>query len=100
MPFETAPKAGIADLVPAPFTPPVIEGNAVSCVGRVYTHGRPGLLESLVAAGQEILAAPAALKVKIGDGPRRFALAGDAPTLTARGQGQGRLSAGIHRPRG
>ncbi len=42
MPFETAPKAGAEDLVPAPFTPPVIAGNSVSCVGRVYTHGTGG----------------------------------------------------------
>ena len=64
MPFETAPKAGAKDLVPAPFTPPAIEGNAVSCVGRVYAHGAAGLLQSLVAAGKEILAAPATVKIK------------------------------------
>ena len=64
MPFETAPKAGTEDFVPAPFTPPMIAGNSVSCVGRVYTHGTGGLLESLVADGKEILAAPATLKVK------------------------------------
>jgi hypothetical protein len=87
MPFENAPKAGLTDLVPAPFTPPTIGQESVACVGRSYTHGRAGLLESLVAAGQELLAAPATLKVKIGDGPA-VSLAGEPPTLTARGKGQ------------
>ena len=41
MPFETAPKAGVADLVPAPFTPPVVRDRSISCVGRTYTHGSP-----------------------------------------------------------
>jgi len=87
MPFESAPRAGVADLVPPPFTPPAIGQGSIACTGRTYTHGRAGLLESLVAAGKELLAAPAALKVKIGDGPA-VALAGDAPTLAPRGKGQ------------
>ena len=86
MPFETAAKAGIADLVPAPFTPPVIRDQTVACIGRIYRHGAAGLLESLVAAGKELLAAPAALKVKVGDGPA-VSLVGDTPRLTARGIG-------------
>ncbi len=87
MPFENAPKAGLADLVPAPFAPPTIGHGSVSCIGRTYAHGRAGLLESLIAAGQELLAAPAALKVKIGDGPA-VSLAGGSPKLTAQGKGQ------------
>ena len=87
MPFEQAPKAGVADLVPAPFTPPVIGPGSITCIGRTYAHGRAGLLESLVAAGEELLAAPAALKAQIGDGPA-VALAGGPPTLAARGKGQ------------
>lgn len=86
MPFETAAKAGIADIVPAPFTPPAIAGNAVACVGRVYTHGTAGLLQSLVAGGKEILAAPATLNVKTGAG-NTVALTGGRPTLKAQGRG-------------
>ena len=88
MPFETAPKAGTADIVPPPFTPPTIgHETSVACIGRTYSHGPRGLLESLVAADQELLAAPATLKVKIGDGPA-VSLAGDTPNLTARRKGQ------------
>ena len=87
MPFETAPRAGLSDLVPPPFTPPSISGSAVSCVGRVYTHGSAGLLESLVAAGNELLAAPATLQVRTGTQPT-IALRGGAPSLTPRGKGQ------------
>jgi hypothetical protein len=87
MSFESGPKAGVADLVPAPFTPPAIGQGRITCIGRTYAHGRAGLLESLIAAGQELLAAPASLKVKVGDGPA-VALAGDTPTLTAHGKGQ------------
>jgi hypothetical protein len=87
MPFETAPPAGVADLVSPPFTPPKIGQDSIACIGRTYTHGRQGLLESLVAAGRELLAAPATLKVKVGD-QAAVALAGDAPTLAAHGKGQ------------
>ena len=87
MPFENAPQAGMSDLVPTPFTPPAVRGNAVSCVGRVYTHGPAGLLEGLVAAGQELLAAPATLQVRIG-GAKAVALVGNEPRLKARGRGQ------------
>jgi hypothetical protein len=87
MPFEKAAKQGIGDLVPAPFTPPVIQGSSVSCIGRTYSHGADGLLVGLVAAGKELLAAPAALKVKTGSGPA-VALQGNTPTLKPRGRGQ------------
>ena len=87
MPFENAPQAGMSDLVPTPFTPPAVRGNAVSCVGRVYTHGPAGLLEGLVAAGQKLLAAPATLQVRIG-GAKAIALVGNEPRLKARGRGQ------------
>ena len=87
MPFEKAPPAGVADIVPAPFTPPAIGPKSIACIGRTYFHGQHGLLESLVAADQELLAAPAALKVKIGDGPA-VSLTGGTPTLTAHGKGQ------------
>jgi hypothetical protein len=87
MPFETAPKAGTADIVPRPFTPPVIERNTVSCVGRVYGHGTAGLLESLVAAGRQILAAPAVLKVGSG-AAGAVALTGGEPTLKPVGRGK------------
>ena len=98
--FEKAPKAGLEDLVPAPFTPPTIaplaprgrgvggEG-AIGCVGRTYAHGSKGLLMSLIAADQEMLAAPATLRVKIGDRPP-IALEGDRPTIVP--QGKGRVS--------
>ena len=95
---RTAPKAGLADLVPAPFTPPTIGHGSVSCIGRTYAHGRAGLLESLIAAGQELLAAPAALKVKIGDGPA-VSLAGGSPKLTAQRKRASRLPADVFRPR-
>jgi hypothetical protein len=85
--FEKAPQAGVADIVPAPFAPPAIGSGSVACVGRTYSHGQHGLLESLVAADQELLSAPAALKVKIGDGPA-VSLAGGTPILTAHGKGQ------------
>ena len=87
MPFEKAPPAGLADLVPPPFTPPTIGQGRIACIGRTYAHGGKGLLESLVAADRELLAAPATLKVKIGD-QAALALAGDTPTLTAHGKGQ------------
>ena len=87
MPFEKVPQAGVADIVPPPFTPPIIKSNSIACVDRTYVHGQHGVLESLVAADQELLAAPAALKVKIGDGPT-VSLTGGTPTLTARGKGQ------------
>ena len=59
MPFETAPKPGLSDLVVPPFTPPVIRRDAVSVWGRTYQHGPDGLLESLEAADKIILAGPA-----------------------------------------
>ncbi|MGA2031375.1 MAG: hypothetical protein ABSG68_03895, partial [Thermoguttaceae bacterium] len=87
MPFEKAPKAGVDDLLPSPFTPPVVRAGTVSCVGRTYGHGAAGLLTSLVAAEREILASPAVFRVKVGDGPAT-ALRGDVPTLRSRGKGQ------------
>lgn len=59
MPFETAPKPGLSDIVVPPFTPPVIERDAVSVWGRTYQHGKDGLLENLEAANTNILAGPA-----------------------------------------
>lgn len=64
MPFEKTPPAGIEDIVPAPFTSPVVEGNSISCVGRTYTHGTSGLLEGIHAGGKEILAAPVTLRIE------------------------------------
>ena len=58
MPFETAPKPGLSDIVVPPFTPPVIGRDAVSVWDRTYHHGKGGLVESLTAAGEEILAWP------------------------------------------
>ncbi len=64
MPFEKTPPAGIEDIVPAPFTRQLVEGNSISCVGRTYTHGTSGLLEGINAGGKEILAAPVTLRIE------------------------------------
>ena len=87
MPFETAPRAGLSDLVVPPFTPPVVDGASVSCWGRTYRHGAGGLIEQLTAAGEDLFARPAALVAKTGDGAA-IALAGGKPELLPRGKGQ------------
>ena len=87
MPFETAPRPGLSDLVVPPFTPPVVDGPELACWGRRYRHGGGGLVEQITAAGQPLLARPAAIVARVGDGPA-VTLTGDAPKLTARGRGQ------------
>jgi hypothetical protein len=87
MPFEKAPRQGIEDVVPPPFTPPAIQGNAVSCVGRTYVHSPGGLLAGVTTAGKELLAAAATLNVQTTAGGPSVALRGNAPTLKARGKG-------------
>ena len=82
MPFETAPRAGLSDVVVPPFTPPVIERNAISVWGRTYRHGESGLLESLAAADHEILARP--VRFVAGSTP----LLGGEVTLKKAGHGQ------------
>ncbi|MGD0088874.1 MAG: glycoside hydrolase domain-containing protein [Planctomycetota bacterium] len=87
MDFEKAPQTGLSDIVVPPFTPPVIEKASVSCWGRTYRHGVEGLLASLVAADKELLAGPARLVAKIGEG-QPVALAGQPPVLKPLGQGK------------
>ena len=87
MPFEKAARAGLSDLVPPPFVEPAIRDGAVSCVGRVYAHGDFGLLESIVAAGKDLLAAPAAFRARVGAGTASL-LVGGTPRLARRGKGQ------------
>jgi hypothetical protein len=86
MPFEKAAKAGLSDIVIPPFTPPVIDGTSVSCWGRTYKHGEDGLLESLIAAGQDLLTGPATFKAVLDDG-KTVTLTGDKPQLTPHGNG-------------
>ena len=87
MPFEQAPRAGLSDVVVPPFTPPFIKGPAISCWGRTYVHGQGGLLEHLVAAGEDILARPAAIVARTTDG-KAVTLAGARPQLSTQGKGR------------
>jgi hypothetical protein len=86
MPFEKAPKAGLSDIVIPPFTAPTIAGSAVSCWNRTYKHGPDGLLESLIAANDNLLARPATFKAILANG-QSATLTGDAPTLKPHGIG-------------
>ena len=87
MPFEKAARAGLSDIVISPFTPPVITGTSVSCWGRTYGHGSRGLLEKLIAANDDLLAAPAVFKAVLGDGAT-VTLTGEEPRLSPQGKGK------------
>jgi len=87
MPFEKAERAGLSDIVIPPFTPPQISGTSVACWNRTYRHGTGGLLESLIAADDDLLAKPATFKAVLGDGTA-VTLTGDAPELKSHGTGQ------------
>jgi hypothetical protein len=86
MPFEKADRAGLSDIVIPPFTPPQIDGSSVSCWGRTYKHGNDGLLQSLVAAGDDLLVKPATFKAVLGDGST-VTLVGDPPELKPHNKG-------------
>ena len=88
MPFESAPRPGLSDLVVPPFTPPVVKRASVACWNRVYGHGRNGLLESLTAAEEELLARPAQFLVRTGTESARMPLKGTKPILTPIGKGR------------
>jgi Family of unknown function (DUF6067) len=86
MPFEKADPAGYSDIVIPPFTPPMIDGASVSCWGRTYKHGADGLLESLIAADDDLLLKPAAFIATLGDG-KTVTLTGDTPQLKPHSKG-------------
>ncbi len=87
MPFETAPRAGLSDIVIAPFTAPRINGATIECWNRRYQHGPDVLLQQLFAAGENLLAGPAVFKARINHGPLTV-LRGDGPQLTPLGKGK------------
>ena len=88
MPFETAPKAGTADLVPAPFTPPVIAGNCHLLRGTgLYSRlRRPSAKPGRRRAGNSCRPCHAENQDPA-HGPA-VALAGGRLTLKARGRGK------------
>ncbi len=85
--FETAPKAGLSDMIVAPFTKPKLSRLAVSCWGRTYRHGAEGLFVGLDAAGEDILAEPVRFMAAT-NGGRPAPLKGGKVTLKTLGQGQ------------
>ena len=55
-------RVGIADAVPAPWTPLQVDGTAVKPWGRVYRFGRSPLPAEVVTRDASVLAGPVALK--------------------------------------
>lgn len=60
---------GLDDEVVAPYTPLVVEGQTVRCLGRSVTFAETGLPGSITSGSHEILAAPMAMVVQTGEGP-------------------------------
>jgi hypothetical protein len=60
---------GLDDEVVAPYTPLVVHGRTVACLGRQVTFGPTGLPESVRSMDREILARPMNLVVETGQGP-------------------------------
>lgn len=56
---------GITDEIPTPYRPVKVSGNRVEIVERSYVLGDGGLPKSIVAAGQEMLAQPMALRAVV-----------------------------------
>ncbi|MEK6793783.1 MAG: glycoside hydrolase domain-containing protein [Spirochaetota bacterium] len=54
---------GCSEKVPSPWTPIVVEGNSVKCIGREYRLSGFGLPASIVTRGAEVLASPVMLSV-------------------------------------
>ncbi|MBQ7403797.1 MAG: hypothetical protein IJW05_10195 [Lentisphaeria bacterium] len=54
---------GFSHETPAPWTKPIAGKNEFSCWGRTYKFGGKGLISSIVAKDQELLAAPITLKI-------------------------------------
>lgn len=84
-PFETAPPVGVSDIIVAPFTDPLLNGNDASVWGRTYHHGTDGLLTQITAADEDLLASPMTLSVRAGNGELAV-LKGDGPKLTPDGK--------------
>ena len=61
---------GMDDIVPAPFTPVEVEGDAIRCWGREYRFASgSGFPTQIVTRGKEILGAPPALALSTTNGP-------------------------------
>ncbi len=59
----TEQNTGVSHETPAPWTKPIAGKNEFSCWGRTYKFGGTGLISSIVAKDQELLAAPITLKI-------------------------------------
>jgi hypothetical protein len=70
---------GIDDEVVAPYTPLVVDGHTVRCLGREVRFGDDGLPTSIRSGTQEILAQPMCFVIEADAGPIRFV--GGAPKL-------------------
>lgn len=71
-------KLGKEKIVVAPFTPVRAQGMTVKVWNRAFRFAQTGLPESLIAKGQELLAAPIRLEGKIGGKAVSLASAGNA----------------------
>jgi hypothetical protein len=60
---------GLDDEVVAPYTPLVVEGTTVKCLGRAVTFGPTGLPQGIQSTQREILAAPMAMIAQTAEGP-------------------------------
>lgn len=86
MPFEKAPPLGTSEVIVAPFTAPVIDGDKVSCIERTYQHGSDGLLSQIIAAGEPLFSRPAVFRARVNDG-KLVTLKGSQPVLSSAGKG-------------
>ena len=75
---------GIDDEVVAPYTPLVVEGRTVHCLGREVRIGDDGLPQAIRSGPQDILAHPMRLVVETKARPLAFA--GGHPKITKHGQ--------------
>jgi hypothetical protein len=57
--------AEIGGVVPAPWTPLVVDGHSLACWNRVYDFGEGPLPARINSGGQELLASPMRLAVKV-----------------------------------
>jgi len=59
---------GLDDTVTAPYTPLVVEGNTIRCLGRSLTTSATGLPQSITAGENELLASPIDFAVETKEG--------------------------------
>ncbi|MBL7044304.1 MAG: hypothetical protein ISR77_37095 [Pirellulaceae bacterium] len=61
--------AGLDDTVTAPYTPLVVDGSTIRCLGRSLTASAAGLPQSITAGENELLAGPIDFTVETKQGP-------------------------------